>query len=359
MNAIFQPLVSIIVPVYNTEKFLTRAIDSILVQTYENIELILVNDGSVDRSGEICDQYARKNSRIKVIHQPNGGVSTARNAALDVCSGEYIQFVDSDDEIESTMTEKLVNEMRLQDCDIVICGLSIMGQSAKKVSYQSRLYPLDEFLMHAYLESVTSFLLWGSCFMLIKNSIIRSYQIRFDSTYNIGEDGLFTLEYLHHSKSIYVLDQALYRRYVYEPEERISAISHCTLDVYKLRIDYFNRLFSIFEQRQSEHEKSILMASFYDKLIAGLVRLGAYSEYYSDKELNQRLADVVNNEISIRAARAYKRKRKGDSILIPLFMRWRKIGLLKWALRRNGKNYIRKYGKQANVCSVYKDTIIN
>lgn len=89
--------ISIIIPIYNVEKYLKRCIDSIVNQTYKNTEIILVNDGSPDNCGEICDEYAKIDSRIKVIHKENGGLSSARNAGIDISSGEYIMFVDSDD----------------------------------------------------------------------------------------------------------------------------------------------------------------------------------------------------------------------------------------------------------------------
>ena len=102
------PLISIIVPVYNVEEFLPKCIDSILAQTYENLEIILVEDGTKDNSGQICDAYAEKDSRIKVIHKENGGLSSARNAGMDVARGEYFGFVDSDDWIEPETYESLM-----------------------------------------------------------------------------------------------------------------------------------------------------------------------------------------------------------------------------------------------------------
>lgn len=101
-------LVSVIVPVYNVEKYLARCLDSIINQTYTNLEIILVDDGSKDSSGQICDEYAAKDQRIKVIHKQNGGLSSARNAGLDIASGSYIEFVDSDDWIDKdTVKENL------------------------------------------------------------------------------------------------------------------------------------------------------------------------------------------------------------------------------------------------------------
>ena len=99
--AMTNPLITIVVPIYKVEKYLGRCIDSLVAQTYPNIEIILADDGSPDRCGAICDEYAQKDSRIKVIHQENKGVAAARNAALDIAQGEYIMFVDSDDYVDS------------------------------------------------------------------------------------------------------------------------------------------------------------------------------------------------------------------------------------------------------------------
>ena len=114
------PLISVIVPVYKVEPYLHRCVDSILCQTYQNLEIILIDDGSPDRCGAICDEYAAKDSRILVIHQENGGLGAARNAGLDICTGEYIAFVDSDDYLEDSMFLRLLYE--IGDADLCGCG---------------------------------------------------------------------------------------------------------------------------------------------------------------------------------------------------------------------------------------------
>ena len=103
------PLISVIIPVYNVQDYLARCLDSILAQTYQNLEIILVNDGSKDNSGAICDEYAARDDRVQVIHKENGGLSTARNAGLDLAAGEYLSFIDSDDWIASDAYEHLMN----------------------------------------------------------------------------------------------------------------------------------------------------------------------------------------------------------------------------------------------------------
>src|SRR5690625_1367019 len=113
--------ISIIVPVYNLEDYLHKCIDSILAQTFTNFELILVNDGSTDRSSEICEEYASIDHRIRVIHKKNGGVASSRNAGLEVAKGEYIGFVDNDDYINEYMFETLYNNARTYSSDILFC----------------------------------------------------------------------------------------------------------------------------------------------------------------------------------------------------------------------------------------------
>lgn len=119
-------LVSVIIPAYNIEKYIGRCLDSVLAQTYENLEIIVVDDGSSDDTGKILDDYEEKDSRIKVIHKENGGVSSARNKGLDMAAGDYIGFVDGDDLIAPEMYETLVNLLEEEDADIAHCGYQMV-----------------------------------------------------------------------------------------------------------------------------------------------------------------------------------------------------------------------------------------
>lgn len=141
--------VSIIVPVYKVEKYLKKCVDSIINQTLKNIEIILVDDGSPDSCGLICDDYAKSDSRIKVIHKPNGGLSDARNAGLEVAQGEYISFVDSDDYIDPRMIELLYGCCEKNGTDIAGCDLAYVYENSNRVDYnsndQERVMSSDEF----------------------------------------------------------------------------------------------------------------------------------------------------------------------------------------------------------------------
>lgn len=135
------PLISVIVPVYKVERFLNRCVDSILSQTYENLEVILVDDGSPDCSGKICDEYAAKDSRIRVIHKENGGVSSARNTALDLCTGDYIAFVDSDDYIHPEMYEKMLSALQEHQVDLCVCQWNYEYANGQQVVDLSKVDP--------------------------------------------------------------------------------------------------------------------------------------------------------------------------------------------------------------------------
>lgn len=140
------PLISIIIPCYKVEKYLPACIDSIRKQSYQNLEIILVDDGSPDDCGKICDEYAEKDSRIRVIHKPNGGLSDARNVAIDVAKGEYLTFVDSDDTVSNYHIEELYRLVKKYDCKLSICQwqtfcegheLVIKQKSIKEICYQT------------------------------------------------------------------------------------------------------------------------------------------------------------------------------------------------------------------------------
>lgn len=126
-------LISVIVPIYNVEKYLSRCIDSILAQTYQNFELILVNDGSTDNSGQICDAYLKKDERIEVLHKANGGLSDARNAGIEKARGAYFLFVDSDDYIAADMLERLYGGLIRENADLAMCGFQAVDESGASV----------------------------------------------------------------------------------------------------------------------------------------------------------------------------------------------------------------------------------
>lgn len=126
-------MISVIVPVYKVEKYLRRSIESVLNQTYTDLEIVLVDDGSPDQCGMICDEYAQKDSRIRVIHKENGGLSSARNAGIKIAKGEYITFLDSDDYIENDAYETLINVAANTDADVIEGGIKYIDHGKLKI----------------------------------------------------------------------------------------------------------------------------------------------------------------------------------------------------------------------------------
>lgn len=164
-------LISVIVPLYNVEKYLERCIDSIINQTYDNLEIILVDDGSTDRSGLICDQYKEQDTRIKVIHKKNGGASSARNQGMSIAKGSYIGFIDSDDYIAPDMYESLYQHMK-EGVDIVSCALLNISLRDKAVLYgtdDAITLKTEEALHELLINRILSF---SACNKLFKKEAI-------------------------------------------------------------------------------------------------------------------------------------------------------------------------------------------
>ena len=188
------PLVSVVVPVYNVEKYIARCIESILHQTHKNLELILVDDGSPDNSGAICDEYALKDERIKVIHTPNGGVSHARNTGMENANGEYLFFVDSDDWIEKDHIEVL---LPVDDEDLVYGGRKffVNGKFVEERNMSAQIVECEEWLTNYsdYISRGLTIFFVSGCYRI---EIIRKNNLFFHTGLSISEDGLYNIAYM-------------------------------------------------------------------------------------------------------------------------------------------------------------------
>ncbi|MGI5970909.1 MAG: glycosyltransferase family 2 protein [Oscillospiraceae bacterium] len=198
--------ISIIVPIYNCGEYLRECIDSIIGQTYEDLEIILVDDGSTDHSPEICDEYAKRDGRIRVIHKPNGGVSSARNAGIMEAAGRYIQFVDGDDYIERNMSQILAESIR--GFDIAICGYKMLtGGKTIHYSFANKQYETPAQLSDDLERLLETNHLHASWNKLFRRELIRnSYNEKMD----MGEDIDFCLNYLSGCKRINIIADCLY-----------------------------------------------------------------------------------------------------------------------------------------------------
>lgn len=203
------PKVSIIVPVYNVEKYLDECVQSIQKQTYKNIEIILVDDGSPDHSPQMCDEYAQKDSRIKVIHKKNGGLSSARNAGIDAATGEYIMFIDSDDFIEPIMVEKLLELKENTNTEVVACNIDkFEGSTYKTIKDKNTFKDIAVFDKQTYLKKLLLRTIdCTSCNKLYQKGYIGD--IRFWEGVN-NEDHLFLFKLYQKCNKIAYTDKVYY-----------------------------------------------------------------------------------------------------------------------------------------------------
>lgn len=199
-------MISVIVPVYNVENYLSKCIESLIEQTYKNLEIILVDDGSTDESGDICDKYMFKDTRIKVFHKKNGGLSDARNYGIERASGDYIAFLDSDDWVDSTLYENLYRLIKKYEADISICNFkkSFDSNEILNKSGNEYIFSNEEALNEIYTERYVQMILaWNK---LYKRSIL------IEEKYPIGkihEDEFLTPKLLYKAKRIIYIDKEL------------------------------------------------------------------------------------------------------------------------------------------------------
>lgn len=200
--------VSIIIPVYNVQNYLKQCLDTVTAQRYMNLEIILVNDGSTDSSGKICEEYSQKDERIVVINQENKGAANAKNAGLDSVTGEYITFVDSDDFVEKNWIAKMVYVMENNDVDIVECNFDKIFidrvERGNSNTYKAKIFSAEDY-MNQYLDCWTSSLFWNKLF---KAELTKD--IRFRIERRCIDDEFFTYKLVSKAKKIYRTEECLY-----------------------------------------------------------------------------------------------------------------------------------------------------
>lgn len=207
-----EPYVSIIVPVYNAEATLRRCVESVLSQEYTDFQLILADDGSTDGSGAICDAFASQDSRVKVMHKANTGVSDTRNQAISIAQGRYLQFLDADDWITPNATKLLVRAAEEDRCDMVISDFfRVVGERVSPKGDIDKDGPLtrEEYVAHM-MENPADFyygVLWNK---LYRRDIIEEHHLRMDPAVSWCEDFLFNLEYIRHARRFFALQVPVY-----------------------------------------------------------------------------------------------------------------------------------------------------
>ncbi len=256
--------ISIIVPVYNVERYLERCLNSLINQTHKNLEIILIDDGSTDGSGKICDRYEMENKNVKVFHNSNKGVSNARNFGILKATGQYIGFVDADDFVDYNMFERLCNQMLFNNnIDISMCTYYKYDNVDNKKKEED-VISADNSLKYVISNVKYKGFVWNKLF---KKNIIIDNHLKFNPKIDMGEDLLFCIEYLSYANQVAVLSDCLYHY-----EDRCDSISNIKFNEKRFTIiqayDYIlelnnvknnNEILELLKEKQIIHEISLLV----------------------------------------------------------------------------------------------------
>ena len=270
-----EPKVSIIVPVYNAQEYLKRCVDSILSQDYRDFELLLMDDGSKDASGEICDAYAQQDGRVRVVHKENTGVSDTRNQALELARGTFLQFLDSDDWIVPEATRLLVRSMEEYNCDMVISDFyRVSGErlAQKGDIEEDKVMSRQEFASYM-IENPADFyygVLWNKMY---RRSIIEEYHIRMDTSISWCEDFLFNLEYILHANVFYALQAPVY--YYVKTKGSLASQGLSITKTVKMKFmvfEYYNEFYkNVYDEKAYEKKRLSVYRFFLDAASDGTV----------------------------------------------------------------------------------------
>lgn len=285
-------LISVMVPVYNVAPYITNCLESLIHQTYTNLEIILVDDGSTDNSLEICQEYAKKDKRIKVIHKENGGLSTARNAGLDVATGDYYSFVDSDDYISTRFYEIMLNVALEHSADIVECDYNKIPFEDVTPENKENFLDIKENRQVSIINNEESLLeLFSDDLHLYIKTVVSWSKLYKKETYNnirfpvgkLNEDEFTTYRVLYNCKSIATIDDVLYG-YIKRPNSIMSAtLSLKRLDV----LDAFDGCIEFFHSHALYELEYRARARFLENTIELAVKMPRFDPAIADtaKEL--------------------------------------------------------------------------
>ena len=283
------PAISVIVPIYNGEQFIHKCIDSVLSQTFSDLELIIVDDGSTDNCPQICDEYAKKDSRVIVIHGTNKGVSIARNIGLAAASGEYVAFCDGDDYFKANLLERTYSTAVEKHADVVSFNLQRMSDEAISIDEKPNepdIIDLDKETRFDMLYKVVTWQTkgWQACRSIFRRQIIEDHHIQFcDTCGNFAEDLGFTLEYLLYASRIIFIDEYLYYYYDVRQNSMMNKSKH----VYKINevneLSYY--LKPIMTKVLSEEQFSVIHHHILQNQVVDLYSVNSKQDFQEWNEL--------------------------------------------------------------------------
>ncbi len=279
-------LVSVIVPVYKSEKYLRRCVDSILAQTYTNLEIILVDDGSPDNCGKICDEYAAKDLRIKVVHKENGGVSSARNAGLEVFTGEYLTFIDSDDYVEKTYVESLVDNMD-DSTGIVVCSYRSLNPDLELIEDFLICNTTIVSVIDDAFDFMEKSVNYGILCKLFKKETVSG--LCFDEKICNGEDALFCAQAYVKVKTIKYIPKILYSYIHYDNSLSHRLVTHDTLKL----LDAWNDIYRTFPESSASYRTCALE---YINICFWIYESVVISEQKDNSSLKKNIYSIIQSD---------------------------------------------------------------
>ncbi len=310
-----QDVISLIVPVYNMEKYLDRCMNSIEKQTYQNLEIILVDDGSTDASPQMCDDYAAKNERIKVVHKANGGLSDARNAGLAVATGSYIGYVDSDDWIEPDMYQRMYEACVTHDADVAVCRYASVypEQTIKEGSDRVYVFSRDE-LVEKYIVDDDSIIIYNSVWSkLFRRSIVEG---EFFPVGHNSEDIMYTTKSFCKARRGVYIDRCLYN-YVQSREGSIMNTNR-TERMFRDEIPFWREHIAYIRENVSESMGDKAAFWFYRRMLAYYLDLASVKNTEDGASI---LADMLQKERKeVKRVYLQGKVKQGDMIRMKLFL---------------------------------------
>ncbi len=292
------PLVTVVVPVYNVEKYLDRCIDSIVNQTYKNLEIILVDDGSPDDCPQMCDNWAKKDSRIKVIHKKNAGAGMARNTGIEMSCGNYVLFVDSDDYIDLNTIKKCIESIKKTQSDVVMFGRYTVfpDGTAKetpvvsKKSHFSENQIIDDILPGLFVHERGIGI--SSCNKLFNLQLIKSNNLKYKSEREIlSEDAIFHLEFFEFVKSVDIITESFY--YYFQNKKSFSQTYR--KDLQELNNKFLECCLKISEKyKNNKRLINCILARYHIYAFAGMKQIEACD--FSDKEKKKMLYNFFQDK---------------------------------------------------------------
>ena len=318
------PIISIIIPIYNVGKYLRECLDSIINQTYADYECLLIDDGSLDDSGAICDEYAIKDTRFRVFHKDNGGVCSARNLALKEARGEWVTFIDGDDFIGKNYIENMYKAtMNCSGVDFVQCGLQ--NYKDGKVSMNQKYEDIESSYSGLLFNRVRGLIVSK----LFKLSIIKEQNLQFDDKMKIGEDFVFTMDYILYVNRFTLCSSVdyFYRRHSASATNYVRTIKDYEVSLYEFKREYDSVLTYINSKQLSEDDCSYRLNLLARDIVCVMLIL------FRGNIDNKEIENHIHNDFTTQQRQLLNRVQGYKHKIISLLIRIKQYTAIKYLLK--------------------------